>query len=233
MPKGKYIYDYPKADNTVDCVVFGYDAGELRVLLIERKGEPFKGTWALPGGFVQMDETLEQSALRELEEETGITSVYLEQLYTFGDPGRDPRGRVISVAYYALVKLSDYNPNAGSDAREARWFSLSESLPPLAFDHAKILDVAWRRLKTKARYEPIGFELLPKEFTLTSLQRLYESILNQPLDKRNFRSRILGMGLLTELSKFETSGRHRPARLYSFDRNAYESLKTKGFSFEL
>lgn len=229
----KHCYDYPKADNTVDCVVFGYDAPALRVLLIQRKGEPFKEKWALPGGFIQMDETLEESALRELREEAGITSVYLEQLYTFGDPGRDPRGRVISVAYYALVKLSDYKPEAGSDARAAQWFALGEKLPPLAFDHQTILDTALARLKAKARYEPIGFELLPKEFTLTALQRLYEAILGHSLDKRNFRKRILGMGLLQELAKFETGVRHRQARLYAFDREAYQSLKTKGFSFEL
>jgi 8-oxo-dGTP diphosphatase len=216
---------------TVDCVVFGLDDGGLRVLLIQRDLEPFKGRWALPGGFVR-DETLLQAAQRELREETGVENVYLEQLYTFGDIGRDPRERVITVSYYALVKLSDHRVRAATDARDAKWFGVSE-LPALAFDHDKILKTARERLKGKVRYQPIGFELLPPKFTLTQLQRLYEKILERPLDKRNFRKKILGMDLLVELDETEQDVAHRAARLYGFDEKKYQRLARKGFNFEL
>ncbi|MEL6392338.1 MAG: NUDIX domain-containing protein [Bacteroidota bacterium] len=222
-----YSYEYPRPALTVDVVVFGY-AGDkdLRVLLIKRGGEPFRGLWALPGGFVDMDENLETSALRELEEETGLTNLFIEQLYTFGNPGRDPRGRVVSVAYYALVNLIDHSPTANSDAEEAEWFALDE-LPDLAFDHDQILEMAHERLRGKVRYQPIGFELLPEQFTLAQLQSLYECVLGvEQLNKRNFRKRIQDMGVLEEVGR-QKDVPHRPAMLYRFKPEKYKELVEK------
>jgi len=227
-----YSYQYPRAALTVDCVVFGFDDAELKVLLIERGLEPFKGKWALPGGFVRVDETLDNAARRELEEEAGLADVFLEQLYTFGALERDPRERVVSVAYYALVKLAAHNTRAATDAADARWFPIS-GVPKLAFDHADIYATALARLKGKVRYEPIGFELLPPKFTLSQLQHLYEAILQTPLDKRNFRKKVLGFGLLVPLKETQMAGRHRPAQLFRFDADKYEKLKRRGLLFEL
>jgi 8-oxo-dGTP diphosphatase len=226
-----YSYQYPRAALTVDCVVFGFDEGELKVLLIERGLDPFKGRWALPGGFVRVDETLDEAARRELGEETGLTNVFLEQLYSFGEIERDPRERVVSVAYYALVKLSDHRARAATDAANAEWFRVSR-LPSLAFDHADIFRTALGRLKGKVRYQPIGFELLPEKFTL-SQQHLYEAVLGTELDKRNFRKKVLGFGLLIPLKETQMAGRHRPAQLFRFDQKRYEQLRKKGFNFEL
>ena len=227
-----YTYDHPHPAVTVDGVVFGYDDADLKVLLIQRERAPFRLKWALPGGFVEIDEGLEAAARRELEEETGIRELYLEQLYTFGNPKRDPRERVISVAYYALVKLADHKVRAASDAKNVAWFPVA-ALPGLAFDHAEIVAVALRRLRAKIRYEPVGFELLAEKFPLSELQRLYETILELPLDKRNFRKKILGMGLLADTDEFQQDVAHRAARLYRFDEAAYRRFKKAGFNFEL
>lgn len=227
-----YTYKYPHPAVTVDGVVFGYDEADLKVLLIQRALAPHRGKWALPGGFVNMDEGLEVAARRELQEETGITELYLEQLYTFGEPKRDPRERVISVAYYALVTLTGHALRAATDAANVAWFAVTD-LPPLAFDHEQVVDVALRRLKGKVRYEPIGFELLPEKFTLTELQRLYETVLEQPLDKRNFRKKILAMELLADTGEIQQDVAHRAARLYRFDEKRYRQLKKAGFNFEL
>lgn len=227
-----HTYQYPRAALTVDCVVFGYDEGELKVLLIERALEPFKGRWALPGGFVRVDETLDEAARRELNEEAGLNNVFLEQLYTFGAVNRDPRERVVSVAYYALVKLSDHRARAATDASNAEWFAISKA-PKLAFDHGEILATALGRLKGKVRYEPIGFELLPPKFTLSQLQNLYEAVLGADLDKRNFRKKVLSFGLLVPLRETQMVGRHRPAQLFGFDADKYEKLKKRGYNFEL
>jgi 8-oxo-dGTP diphosphatase len=227
-----FSYKYPRAVLTVDCVVFGFDEGELKVLLIERGLEPFKGRWALPGGFVRVDETLDEAARRELEEEAGLKNVFLEQLYTFGALERDPRERVVSVAYYALVKLADFSTKASTDAADARWFPISD-VPKLAFDHADILATALTRLKGKVRYQPIGFELLPPKFTLSQLQHLYEAVLETELDKRNFRKKVLSFGLLAPLKETRMSGPHRPAQLFRFDAHRYEKLKKRGFNFEV
>jgi 8-oxo-dGTP diphosphatase len=236
-----YTYEYPRPALTVDCVIFGLDEShKLKVLLIQRAHGPFEGQWALPGGFVDMDEPLEAAALRELEEETGVKDVFIEQLYTFGEPGRDPRGRVVSVAYYALVNLEEHPVQAASDARRVQWFQ-ADQLPPLAFDHEQILQVAIARLRAKVRYQPIGFELLPEQFTLFQLQKLYETILGvEELNKRNFRTRILKMGVLREVGRQEGVA-HRPAKLYSFDkeryehlaRERYEGLLRRGVDFEI
>jgi 8-oxo-dGTP diphosphatase len=217
---------------TVDCVVFGFDqSAELRVLLIKRAYDPYQGAWALPGGFVKQEEPLEMAARRELEEETGVSEVFMEQLYTFGTPERDPRGRVLSVAYFALINLEEHPPTASTDASDARWFQLSD-LPELAFDHASILNKARQRLVAKVRYQPIGFELLPKKFTLSELQRLYETILGQSLNRRNFRSKILKMDILKELER-QKNVPHRPALLYQFNAEKYEELTKKGFEFAI
>jgi 8-oxo-dGTP diphosphatase len=215
----------------VDCVVFGFDEAEMKVLLIERGLEPFKGRWALPGGFVRVDETLDEAALRELVEETGLKNVFLEQLYTFGEVERDPRERVVSVAYYALVKLSDHRAKAATDAANAQWFPVSK-LPKLAFDHPGILRTALTRLQGKVRYQPIGFELLPEKFTLSQLQHLYEAVLGTELDKRNFRKKVLSFGLLVPLKETQM-GRHRPAQLFRFEAEKYERLQKRGFNFEV
>ena len=219
-----YTYEYPRPALTVDCVIFGLDESQdLKVLLIQRNQDPFAGQWVLPGGFVEMDEPLEQAALRELEEETGMREVFIEQLYTFGAPDRDPRGRVVSVAYYALVNLSEHPVQAASDARKVAWYGLNE-LPGLGFDHQQVLQTAIDRLRAKVRYQPIGFELLPEHFTLSQLQRLYETILGvEQLNKRNFRTRILKMGVLEEVGKQEGVA-HRPAKLYRFSKEKYEQL---------
>lgn len=227
-----FTYEYPRPALTVDCVVFGFDEAELKILLIERGLEPFKGKWALPGGFVRVDETLENAARRELEEEAGLKQVFLEQLYTFGGINRDPRERVVSVAYYALVKLSANQTKAATDAADAQWFPISKT-PKLAFDHAEILATALARLKAKVRYEPIGFELLPSNFTLSQLQHLYEAALEVELDKRNFRKKVLSYDLLIPLKEQQLAGRHRPAQLYRFNSEKYEKLKKRGFNFEL
>jgi 8-oxo-dGTP diphosphatase len=238
-----YTYEYPRPAVTVDCIIFGLDESSLlKVLLIKRAHDPYASCWALPGGFVEMDEDLETAALRELEEETGVTNLFIEQLYTFGSPERDPRGRVISVAYFALVSLERHPVSANTDAQDASWFALNE-LPPLAFDHAQVLAVAHNRLQAKVRYQPIGFELLPEKFTLTQLQKLYATILGMDdtqINKRNFRTRILKMGVLREEGMQEGVS-HRPAKLYSFDKERYEELQRmryqelikRGIDFEI
>jgi 8-oxo-dGTP diphosphatase len=227
-----FTYEYPRPAVAVDCVVFGFDAGELQVLLIKRGLPPFKGRWALPGGFVRLDETLDAAARRELAEEAGLADVYLEQLYTFGTVDRDPRERVLSVAYYALVALDRHPPTAATDADAAAWFAVSD-LPSLAFDHAEIVSAAIARLRGKVRYQPVGFELLPKRFTLSQLQHLYEAVLERPLDKRNFRKKLLAMDVVVETDEVEQDVAHRAARLYRFDEAKYGRLVKQGFNFEL
>ncbi len=230
-----FTYEYPRPALTVDCAVFGIDEDDLEVLLIRRKFKPFEGEWALPGGFVNLDETLEHAARRELAEETGLGRVFLEQLHTFGDLDRDPRERVVTVAYYALVNLRDHRDHriqAATDAREAAWFPVAEARG-LAFDHDRILDMALTRLKGKVRYQPIGFELLPRSFTLSQLQHIYETILDTPLDKRNFRRKVLATGLLKPTTEVEKDVAHRAARLYRFDKKKYRQLSKKGFLFEI
>jgi len=201
---------------TVDVVIFTVQEGALHVLLVRRGIEPFRGRWAIPGGFVLEAEPLEDAARRELAEETGVRDVYLEQLYTFGDPGRDPRGRVVTVAYYALVDRERVPLRAGSDAADARWWPVGAPPPELAFDHARILRYAVRRLRGKVEYTTVGFELLPERFTLAELQAVYEAILGRPLDKRNFRRSIEALDELVPLDEWRRGEPSRPARLYSF-----------------
>jgi 8-oxo-dGTP diphosphatase len=213
---------------TVDLVMFTIQDDVLQVLLVQRAVPPFQSRWALPGGFPLEGESLDRAARRELEEETGVKDVYLEQLYTFGDPERDPRGRVVTVAYYALIG-SDRTLRPGTDAEAARWFPCGHQ-PPLAFDHDRILHYAIERLRNKLEYTTVGFQLLPRTFTLTELQRVYEAILGRPLDKRNFRRKMELLGILTPLKEWRRGGA-RPARLYSFSARKFEKLKDKGIIF--
>ncbi|CAN5465116.1 NUDIX domain-containing protein [soil metagenome] len=218
-----YVYDHPRPAVTVDIILFTFHDADLKLLLVQRKGEPFKGKWALPGGFVQVDEDLDTAALRELAEETNVSDVYLEQLYTFGEPDRDPRTRVITVAYFALLSAdqsAQLNVQSNSDASDARWWSMYD-LPELAFDHARILQYALQRLRWKLEWTALGFLLLPAEFTLSELQKVYETVLNEPLDKRNFRRKMQATDVLEETGNIR-EGDHRPAKLYRFTAKAIE-----------
>ena len=217
--------DHPRPAVTTDVIIFTLRRGDLQVLLIRRKNPPFQEEWAIPGGFVGIDESLEEAALRELEEETGVRDVYLEQLYTFGDPDRDPRGRTITVAYFALVPAPAIDPRAGSDAVEARWWSMYD-LPPLAFDHADILAYALQRLRYKLEYTAAVFELLSQTFSLSDLRAAYEIILGEKLDKRNFRRKILSAEIVKETGEYRT-GEGRPARLYRFRDDAVAEVKAR------
>jgi 8-oxo-dGTP diphosphatase len=212
----------------VDIVIFTIQSSVLKVLLVKRGAPPFVGQFAIPGGFVHEDESLDQAAQRELREETGVSNVYLEQLYSFGEPGRDPRGRVVTVAYFALIS-ADRSLRAGTDAAETGWRAMDQ-LPPLGFDHGRILSYALERLRNKLEYTTVGFQLLPENFTLTELQDVYEAILGRRLDKRNFRRKLALLGILKPLSTFRRGGQ-RPARLYRFVANRFERLKDKGILF--
>lgn len=221
-----FTYKYPRPALTVDIVIFSIITNQLHVLLIKRAHDPFENYWALPGGFVELDEGLEEAALRELKEETGISHAYLEQLYTYGDPFRDPRGRVISIAYYALIPHNEVDSvRSGSDASEANWFRISH-LPDLAFDHQEIISYAIRRLKYKLEYTAVGFELLPELFTLSEIQLTYEMILEEKLDKRNFRRRMLKSGIIESTSQMRTR-EGRPAMLYRYRDDAVAEIKTR------
>jgi len=215
---------------TVDLVIFALRDGQLQVLLIQRGIPPFEGRWALPGGFIRSGESLEAAARRELAEETGVTDVYLEQLYTFGEPDRDPRGRVVTVAYYALL-TGDATPLvAGTDAGDARWMPARHH-PRLAFDHQRILDYALERLANKLEYTTVGFQLLPGKFTLGQLQRVYEAVLGRALDKRNFRRKMALLKILKPLDEWVQDGPSRPAQLHKFSAKEFERLRDKGILF--
>lgn len=221
-----------KSAFTVDNVIFGFDEGDLKVLLIKRGEAPHKGMWALPGYFVYSDEDLDSAAARVLKELTGLSKVYLEQVKTFGAVNRHSFGRVITVAYFSLLKISDYSLQAASIAQKAQWHSVAKG-KDLAFDHNEILEACFQRLKWLVRVRPVGFELLPPKFTLTELQHLYEAILETDLDKRNFRKKILSMNLLVDLDETQEGVAHRPAKLYRFDARKYHQFEAEGFNFEL
>ncbi|MCB1111173.1 MAG: NUDIX hydrolase [Chlamydiales bacterium] len=200
---------------SVDCVVFGFKEQTLNVALIERKNPPFQGHWAIPGGFIEEEETVEEAAIRELQEETGIADLYLEQFHVFSEPGRDPRGRVITVAFFALVNAGEYTLTASQDAAKAQWWPM-DALPEVAFDHREIIDMALEALRDAVNKKPIVFALLPKEFTLSALQKLYEEIFGIEMDKRNFRKKMVDQGYICPLGKKTKGEQHRPAELYGF-----------------
>lgn len=229
MEDKKYCYKYPHPAVTTDCVIFGFDGTKLQVLLIERGIEPYKGKWAFPGGFLNPDETAEEGALRELQEETGLTGAYIEQFHTFTNPDRDPRERVITIAYYALVKIQEVK--GGDDAARAKWFGLDE-VPQLAFDHDMILREALSRLRERIHFKPIGFELLPEKFTMKELQSLYEAILDVKFERRNFAKKMLHYELVTQLDETVWPTAKREAFLFSFSKENYEQFKKKGFQLE-
>ena len=224
----------PKFDSvfSVDCVIFGFEEGVLKILLIERNEEPFKDWWALPGLFVGPDEGIDYAAERILYELTGLRNIYMEQLYTFGDVDRHPEGRVITVAYYAMIRLSgksELHP-VTNYAKKAFWHPVAE-LPKLGFDHSQIFEKSLDKIKRKISYQPIAFELLPEKFTLTQLQNVYEAIMNKKLDKRNFRKKMLNYGILKELDEKQRGVSYRAATLYKFDRRKYAKLFQKELSF--
>lgn len=219
-----YAYEYPRAALTADSVIFGFDGQNLKVLLVQRGVEPYKGKWALPGGFLRMDETIEECAMRELKEETALEQTYMEQFGVFSDVNRDPRGRIITTAFYALVRLQDVQ--GGDDAAEAAWFDLS-NVPALAFDHDRILRVATQRLREDLHFRPVGFALLPEKFTIPQLQRLYEAILSIRFDRRNFMKKMLASGILDDTGEKEQAHAHRAAAYYKFNTKQYEDFKAK------
>ncbi len=218
---------------TADCVIFGFQEGELKVLLIERNEYPFKDWWALPGFFVEFNETIDEAVQRILYEFTGLKGIYMEQLYTFGDLKRHPQGRIITVAYYALLGLDNLKaePSPQTDyVRQAKWHSFKD-LPDLAFDHRNIIDKSIAKIQRTISYSPIAFELLPEKFTLTQLQQLYEAIWDRKLDKRNFRKKMLNYGILKELPEFQRGVSYRAARLYRLDKRQYSKTFQNELSF--
>jgi len=217
---------------SIDCVVFGFDEEGIKVLLIKRSADPYFGYWALPGDLMDPEKELTSSVNEVLYNLTGLSNLYFEQVETFGEVNRHPLGRVITSSYYTLVKISDYKLNPASFAKEARWFRIDE-VGELAFDHNAILQSCFNKIKKSVRIKPIGFELLPKRFTLSELQSLYESILGEPVDTRNFRKKLAKMNILTDTQKTQKQVAHRPAKLFSFDEQTYNELKKTGFNFEL
>lgn len=225
MEERVFTYKYPRPAVTTDCVIFGFDGTKLQVLLVERGAEPYKGRWAFPGGFLNIDESCEEGALRELQEETGLDGAYIEQFHTFSDPGRDPRGRVITVAYYALVRMQDVR--AGDDAAKAEWFALG-NVPPLAFDHGMILSEAIKRLRERIHFEPVGLGLLAGKFTMRQLQNLYEAILDVHFDSSVFAGKMLRLNILRSFGDTVRPAQERNAVMYSFDEKRYNELKRRG-----
>ena len=229
MEELKYHYKYPHPSVTTDCVVFGYDGLRLNVLLIERGADPFKGHWAFPGGFLNIDESAQQGAKRELFEETGLRDAHIHQFHTFSAVNRDPRERVISIAYYALVRISEVK--GGDDAAKAQWFPL-DSVPPLAFDHEMMLRMAIKELRRQIHFEPIGLELLPEKFTMTQLRHLYEAILNKKCNHRHFSTEMLKTGLLTQFNETKVAN-NKATSLYKFNREKYNQMIKNGFHLYL
>tara|TARA_Y100000589_G_C27178553_1_gene639748 strand:- start:347 stop:1027 length:681 start_codon:yes stop_codon:yes gene_type:complete len=217
---------------SVDCVIFGYDSTDLKVLLIKRGEKPYLDYWALPGDLIHPKESIDDSVKRVLKDLTGLSNVYMEQVKTFGDVGRHPLGRVFTIAYYSLLKIDDYTLSPSSFAKEAKWHSINR-IGELAFDHNKIFATCKENLKQNVQRQPIGFELLPEKFTLSQLQNLYETILQKQFDKRNFRKKIISMKILKDSGEIQKSVSHRPAKLFTFNQENYIKLKDTGFSFEI
>lgn len=217
---------------SIDCVVFGFENGTLKVLLIERTDEPLNDRWALPGGFIKISESLDEAAHRILTEMSGLPDIYLEQIHAFGEVNRYPAHRVITIGFFALIKPETYQLHPTWNAKAAKWFDVNE-IPDMPLDHNNIFNKAFIHLKQKVRHEPVGFELLPEKFTLTQIQQIYEAILQIKLDKRNFRKKLAKMHLVQPLEELQNNVAHRAARLYKFDKDIYYQLKEKGYNFEL
>lgn len=217
---------------SIDCLIFGFKNSQLEILLVQHGEGISKGKWALPGGWIRFNEGTDEAANRILKALTGVSNIYLEQLRVFGDVDRYPTKRVITIAYFALVKPEDYTLQAGFTAADAKWFKVSD-LPDLPYDHAKIVKEGLQHLRHKVRHEPIGFNLLPKKFTLLQLQELYEALLNKRLDKPNFRRKLMKMDLLVPCKEKQQDVSHRAANLYRFDKKIYDKLARNGFIFEL
>jgi len=216
----------------VDAVVFGYYNNKLKILLIQQKFGSSANKWALPGGFVKDNETLEHAVIRELYEETGVKTNYLEQLYTFGEINRDERARIITIAYIALINPKNYSLSADTDAKDAKWFDV-KNIPALAFDHKDIITIGLERLKAKINYQPIGFELLNSKFPFSDLENLYQTILDKKIDRRNFRKKLLSFGILQETNEIQKKESGRPAKLFKFNKQKYREIQKKGFHFEI
>ena len=227
--EGRYCYRYPHPAVTTDCVIFGFDGARLNVLLVKRGIDPFMGMWAFPGGFLNMDESAEEGALRELREETGLSEAYIEQFHTYSSPGRDPRERVITIAFLALIRIRDVR--GGDDAADARWFAVDD-VPHLAFDHDTILRDALHRLRERIHFHPVGHDLLPEKFTIRQLQSLYEAVLGIRFDRRNFSKKMFHLDILTRQECNADPTARREARLYSFNLDKYAQLKQRGFRLE-
>jgi ADP-ribose pyrophosphatase YjhB (NUDIX family) len=223
---------YGKSDRllvAVDCIIFGFDGKHLKALLIKRDFEPEKGKWSLMGGFVNENESVDEAAARVLERLTGLTDIYMEQFFCFGDVNRDTAGRVVSIAFFALINIAEYNDQLQDD-HEAHWFPLNK-IPPLIFDHKEMVRKAKARLKQKVANHPIGFQLLPQKFTLQQLQYLYEAIYESPLDKRNFTRKILALGILKKLNEKEKESSRKGAFFYVFAKSKYNKLEHEGMKF--
>jgi 8-oxo-dGTP diphosphatase len=228
------IHSFEKPSVTVDNVIFGYNHGQMSLLLMKRREEPFANSWTLPGGFLRIEqqETFEMTAKLVLRDKTGIEDVFLEQLYTFDAPDRDPRGRVISVSYFALVNPTKYDLITGEAAHDVQWFDW-KNLPKLGFDHAQIVEKAIQRLKTKVLWQPIGFELLDPHFTMPELHTLYETVLDKKFERRNFYKRFMELDILKKVDVRRDGGRKRPADLFEFDLAQYKSLIDNGLAFKI
>jgi len=224
--ENKFCYKYPHPAVTTDCVIFGFDGNYLKILLVKRGVDPYAGCWALPGGFLKPDETVEECAARELREETNLQTELLQPFGVFSKPDRDPRERVMTIPFLALVKYSP-NVKGGDDAREARWFDI-DAMPELAFDHKEIFKKAIQQLQRIIHFEPIGFDLLEEKFTMPELQKLYQAILNVEFDRRNFQRKMLNSGILIPLDEKENRGGHRSAALFRFDKEKYDQMKLNG-----
>lgn len=223
MAEEKFLYPV-----TADSVIFGYADGKLNVALIERKMDPFQGMWAIPGGFMEGPETAEETALRELQEETGIANIYLEQFHVFSSHGRDPRGRTITIAFFALINSDNYHLVATTDASKAKWWPAYQ-LPELAFKQDEMYKKALEALRIALKTRPLAFELLPQAFTLTQLQNLYEQVFNIKIDKRNFRRKVAKMAFICSSGMKQEGEKHRPAMLYRYDPTLYREFSKENF----
>jgi 8-oxo-dGTP diphosphatase len=231
MNAASFYAGVPRHLIAVDCIIFGFENSKLKLLIMQRKVEPQKGEWSLMGGFVQQDESIDAAAARVLKQTTGLENIYMDQLHCYGDVGRDTGARVLSMAYYALIRIKEHD-HVLAEGHGAHWLELHQ-IPPLIFDHNKMIEDALKKLRDNAHFHPIGFELLPEKFTLSQLRSLYEEIYQHELDRRNFRKKLLSMGILEKLEEKDKTTSKKGAHLYRFDKQKYEELTQRGFVFEI